>query len=733
MTAEPDSGESREETAKGADGLFGRLVVEDGKATQMAVSHCLEIQEAYRQRGHHVGLGEIMVHEGYLTHEEVRSILRLQQKQLYQCRACGRKFNVIEAQKDRHYRCTKCGRLLERVPSTKRILSFTAEITEREEDKPTAQLQRRPPDPTRVMTDVDLRKAVSDSAGTLLEDEEDISLSASGSDMFVDPSVTLSLADSTGVQADLLLRGESSGPELEGHGASSAKYYVEREVTRGGMGKIMIAVDRDLRRRVAMKVLLPGSGASRAQLERFLEEAQATGQLEHPNIVPIHEIGIDRNGRPFFTMKLVKGISLKEVIDELWKKRPSFTKKYTPVKLLQIFLQVCNGMSFAHSKGVVHRDLKPENIMIGDYGEVLVMDWGLAKILGREDRAGDELVQTIRSRRRGAKVSREGKVAGTPAYMAPEQAAGKVSEIDERSDVYSLGAILYEMLSFYPPFEGSCVSDVITQVLKSPVIPPSKRNKANRIPRELNAICSKALSKNKEDRYQSVADLAQDVQNFLEERPVSAHKDTLLRKARKWVHRHEAISGGIVAAIITVVLVMFQLSLRKIEQLETENARLARTRSNATPLDQPAVPGGEPTGMGPPAGPLTPDQAKRLRTQADVFATFYLDRLTRQADTQPDAEGPSSSGQLAEVFDLAVEYYQRLLTSAPLDQDRIRTRLVELYTAELLRRQRTGDATGAAYLQGRIDELAPPVGKPDSATDSQPQTDRPAPLQNAAE
>ncbi|MHC5082251.1 MAG: serine/threonine-protein kinase, partial [Planctomycetota bacterium] len=246
--------------------------------------------------------------------------------------------------------------------------------------------------------------------------------------------------------------------------ASETRYGILGEIARGGMGAIVKLVDNDIRRPVAMKVILGGpansvEGAETARIERFVEEAQVTGQLEHPNIVPVHELGLDAEGKVYFTMKLVRGESLDAIIDAVADKDPEAIRKYSLSHLLQVFLKVCDAMAFAHSKGVVHRDLKPENVMVGRFGEVLVMDWGLAKVKGHEDRAEEEWVETIRSEKEAGRTL-SGEVMGTPSYMPPEQAAGKVERVDERSDVFALGAVLYKILTHEAPYTGISVEEV---------------------------------------------------------------------------------------------------------------------------------------------------------------------------------------------------------------------------------------------------------------------------------
>ncbi|MCY3018509.1 MAG: protein kinase, partial [Planctomycetota bacterium] len=364
--------------------------------------------------------------------------------------------------------------------------------------------------------------------------------------------------------------------------ATDEKYIVEGEIARGGMGVILKAADRDIRRPVAMKVMLDAK--SPKDKARFVEEAQVTGQLEHPNIVPIHELGIDAEGRLFFTMKLVKGKSLGDVLKALKKHDPKAEQDYPLGRLLNAFINICNAMAFAHAKGVVHRDLKPANIMLGDYGEVLVMDWGLAKPgaarirssglssgvkVGEAEHAEEdagvdsdsrdrELAEAVKSLRQetGGELTMDGTIIGTPHYMPPEQADGKIEEIDARSDIYSLGAMLYEILTLQTPCEGKGIFALIKNVSEGNITPPDQRAPKRNIPKELSAITMKALAQRKEDRYQRVEDLRRDIELFIEGRAVSAKEDTFAESVVKLVKRNKTASvvGGFATAVLLVVL-----------------------------------------------------------------------------------------------------------------------------------------------------------------------------------
>jgi len=319
----------------------------------------------------------------------------------------------------------------------------------------------------------------------------------------------VSVLSKSGITADVDLEESTDLPTLEPKDEKE-RYVMEREIARGGMGRILVAYDRDFRRRIAVKVLLaPMSDRQRAS--RFLEEAQATAQLEHPNIAPVYDLGMDASGVPFFTMKWIRGRDLKELLSKR-------DREFTLIRWILILQQAAMGVHFANSRGVVHRDLKPQNIMVGDYGEVLVVDWGLAKILKRFSRDAERKDDLAVSTERGEEgdVTLDGTVQGSLPYMAPEQARGEVAEIDAATDVFGLGAILYEILTGSPPHGGSSFQALLRMARRGDVIPPRERAPERNIPAELAAVCSKALSPRKTDRFGSARELHDALQQYIE-------------------------------------------------------------------------------------------------------------------------------------------------------------------------------------------------------------------------
>lgn len=379
----------------------------------------------------------------------------------------------------------------------------------------------------------------------------------------------------------------SVGEALAQRKKNTQRFVVEGEIARGGMGAVLRAVDCDLRREIAVKYML--DDMDQKKKSRFIEEAQISSQLEHPNIVPIYDLGIDAQKRPFILMKIVKGHSLKEVLDQLRDNPKRAENEYSLGRLLNILVNVCNALAFAHARGVVHRDLKPANIMLGDYGEVYVMDWGLAKVLNQPGATPPQAViaalpaptasisghnsKVATTRAPEADLTQEGSVLGTPVYMPPEQATGNLNSIDQRSDVYSLGAILYEMLTLQPPVEregGYLV--VLMRVALGEIVSPEQRNlqraKAGKIPKELAAIAMKALAKDKEQRYPTADALRQDIERFQEGRSVSAKDDTLREAVWKLVKRNKVASSF--TALLLVVLLWSSWSNFQARRAEAE-------------------------------------------------------------------------------------------------------------------------------------------------------------------
>jgi len=346
------------------------------------------------------------------------------------------------------------------------------------------------------------------------------------------------------------LREVTDTPDLQG-----MKYRIIRRLARGGMGTVFLAEDVQLDRQVAMKVLdLPDHTGELAA--RMLREARIVARLEHPGIVPIHDVGSLADGRVFYVMKLVQGSRLDE-----------YARSVTRLPdILRIFQKACEAVAFAHAHGVIHRDLKPENVMVGAFGEVLVMDWGLAKVLrsvNGEDSVGESNQMAQDGELRipthvyatlAGGETQHGTVMGTPAYMAPEQALGKTMSVDERTDVYALGAMLYFLLTGQPPFAGEKMNPSMENVEAAIPIPPRQLN--NNIPRQIEAVCIKAMSPAATNRYGSAQELAAEVARFVDGLAVSAYRENIFERAGRWIGRNRFLVLLIVTYMIMRILML---------------------------------------------------------------------------------------------------------------------------------------------------------------------------------
>ncbi|MFO0547585.1 MAG: serine/threonine-protein kinase [Polyangiaceae bacterium] len=285
----------------------------------------------------------------------------------------------------------------------------------------------------------------------------------------------------------------------------SERYVDTGHIGRGGMGEVRALRDQSLKREVAVKTLTPLSAWSRSAVQGFVEEAQITAQLEHPNIVPVHDLGSDRHGTLYFTMKRVQGRTLHELL-----KDPALQlgSSHRLAVALEVFLKTCDAVAFAHSRGVLHRDIKPANIMVGAFGEVYLMDWGLAKV--RPNSGGVEITREPNSPLAIAEES----LVGTPCFLAPEMARGELDRVDERSDIFGLGAVLYQIVAGRPPFEGATTAEILEKTATGNVVPPDERGDVL-VPKKLARVIMKAMALEPEDRYATASELAGQVREFL--------------------------------------------------------------------------------------------------------------------------------------------------------------------------------------------------------------------------
>ena len=369
------------------------------------------------------------------------------------------------------------------------------------------------------------------------------------------------------------------------------RFRVLRPHAKGGLGAVFVALDVELHREVALKRILDQHADNEVNRQRFLLEAEVTGGLEHPGIVPVYGLGTYPDGRPYYAMRFIRGESLKDAIaafhgdEDL--KRDLGRRSLGLRQLLRRFVDVCNAIEYAHGRGVLHRDIKPANIIVGKHGETLVVDWGLAKPLLRAEpgsAAGERTL--VPSSCSGTVETMEGSAIGTPAYMSPEQACGDLESMGARSDVYSLGATLYSLLTGKPPFSGD-VADALRAVQKSDFLPPRKRDPS--IARGLEAACLKAMALQSENRYNSARALAEDIERWMADEPMLALREGWIARARRWSRKHRtavaALAGLFIAATIglaigTVLITREWKETQVQRNIAQAQGRVAQTQRN---------------------------------------------------------------------------------------------------------------------------------------------------------
>jgi WD40 repeat protein/serine/threonine protein kinase len=392
---------------------------------------------------------------------------------------------------------------------------------------------------------------------------------------------------------------------LDDEASGFQRYRVRREIDHGGMGRILRVWDGTLRRPLAMKVMLEGTGvaggraaADERKLSRFLDEAQITGQLDHPGIVPVHELGLDDQGHLYFTMRLVRGRSLRTIFELVADRREGWTR----ARALGVILKVCEALAYAHSKRVVHRDIKPANVMVGRFGETYVMDWGLAKVMGTDEEPApsstpddgslDEVVtdraELERHTPESPLMTVDGTVVGTPAYMSPEQAEGRLDDVGPQSDVYAVGALLYHLMSgrmpYVEPGERGRPRSVLEAVRKGP--PPALDAIAPDVPPELVAISERAMAREPGARYQDMLEMAEELRAYLEGRVVRSYEQGAWAELRMWIVRNKATSIVAFVALLFLAVALGWALFERDLALSREGAeRQARQRAEDAEQD----------------------------------------------------------------------------------------------------------------------------------------------------
>jgi serine/threonine-protein kinase len=327
------------------------------------------------------------------------------------------------------------------------------------------------------------------------------------------------------------------------------RYQIIRPHDKGGIGEVFVALDQELNREVALKEIQERHADDAHSRGRFVREAEITGGLEHPGIVPVYGLGQYADGRPFYAMRFIQGETLKDAIDHYHRTSSDNpgerSREFELRTLLTRFVAVCNAIAYAHSRGVIHRDLKPSNVMLGKYGETLIVDWGMAKAGMNEpptQSASDGLPEpSLVPSLADSIETQAGAAMGTPAYMSPEQASGRLDLLGPASDNYGLGATLYTLLTGRLPIEDKDTAEVLRKAQRGEWLPV--RQAKQDVPPALAAICQKAMAASPSARYPTALELAADVEHWLADEPSSAYREPLAARSRRWIRHHRTLAS----------------------------------------------------------------------------------------------------------------------------------------------------------------------------------------------
>jgi serine/threonine protein kinase len=466
-------------------------------------------------------------------------------------------------------------------------------------------------------------------------------------------------------------------PEEDEAEDPEGRFQIVRFHDRGALGEVYLARDQQLHRIVALKRIRSAPATDKEKRARFVVEAEITGRLEHPGIVPVYSLGAFDDGRPFYAMRFIRGDNLKAAIDRFHRDeqagRDAGARTLALQKLLRRFLDVCNAIAYAHSRGVVHRDLKPGNIMLGQYGETLVVDWGLAKSVGRAEQlpAQGSLDDRTLIPETGSDLrqTQEGSRLGTPAYMSPEQAKGEIGKLGPASDVYSLGATLYCLLTGRAPFKEQDLVALLHQVERGDFAPP--RQLQPWIDPALEAICLKAMELKPSDRYATPRVLADDVEHWLADEPVLAYPEPLSARVRRWMRKHPSrVAAATVLLLATVVgLVIGGLLLDHSRRLLGRSNRLLAQKTDEAERQRRAAEN-------------SAREADRQRESADAMSKearnavdTYFNNVCETILTEGD---PALAPYRKQLLTVALNYYQRFIKDRR-DDARLRRELADAF------------------------------------------------------